>query len=89
MATTIQQIPTHVAKIFARDPRIVAVREYEDGFVPNSYYWPAPGTAREWVVQEDGTVKEFTLVYDRKRSFGRGPKLVGYSERRGRLASIW
>lgn len=86
---TIIQLPTTVAEMFARDARIVTVREYTDGFVPNSYNWPAPGTAQEWVKREDGTIEERTVTYDRKRSHGRGPKMVGYSERGGRLASRW
>lgn len=79
--------PDWVREVFGADPRIVTVREYADGWVPHAYRWPAPGTAAEWVRDDDGNITARTFAYDRKRSRGRGPTWVAYSARGGRLAS--
>jgi hypothetical protein len=70
-------------QIFSSDERIARVVEYEDGFVPLSYRWPAPGTRK--VYFRDGTI--ISERYDRKRIKGRGPNWVAFSARNGRLAS--
>ncbi len=72
---------TDVQKIFDADPRIVAVRIYEDGWVPNAYKWPAPGHAVEF--SRDGNFK--ALTYDRKRPHARGPNWVARSAKGGTL----
>lgn len=79
------QIPSLWEAIDA-DRRIQSAVIYCDGWVPNSYRYSAPGrcvrlvrTAKGWEAVE-GT-------YDRKRSYGRGPYWVAFSERGGRLAS--
>lgn len=62
------------------DERIKTVTDYrEDGFVPNSYKWPAPGTRKVW--HRDGRVE--SEPYDRKRSGGVGPYLVAKSAKGG------
>ncbi|MCK9569044.1 hypothetical protein M0R72_08890 [Candidatus Pacearchaeota archaeon] len=45
---------------------------YPDGFVPNAYGWPAPGTRIVVTRQADGTFAHRSETYDRKRSYGRG-----------------
>lgn len=70
-------------QIFNRDGRIVEIREYLDGWAPNSYRWPAPGKFR--TTRRNGVV--YYGTYDRKRSHGRGPSLVAFSARGGRLYS--
>ena len=59
------------------------VTEYTDGFVPNAYRWPAPGTRILYF--RNG--KEKREGYDRKRSRGRGPQWVAFSEKGGRILS--
>lgn len=76
-----------VTTIFARDPRIVRVRVFTGGWVPNSYGYPCLRKATEYIRGDDGTINQHTVVYDAKRSYGRGPRWVAYSERGGRLAS--
>lgn len=71
------------ATIFARDERIVEIVEYLDGFVPNSYKWPAPGT--RIIHRRDGS--SYTTRYDRKRKRGQGPAWVAMSAAGGRLIS--
>lgn len=75
--------PAAVSALFARDARIVTVRHYVDGFVPNSYRWSAPGTWTEY--RRDGST--VTGRYDRKRSGGRAAAFVGRSEAGGTLAT--
>lgn len=75
--------PSKVQTMFNSDERIVRVVYYENGWVPNSYKWRAPGSCTVYL--RDGTVKPDT--YDRKRSGGAGPLMVGFSEKGGRLAS--
>jgi hypothetical protein len=65
--------PQEIKRIFASDPRITRIVEYLDGWVPMSYRWPARGKYN--VYTRDGTTQ--TGEYDRKRSGGRGPRLVG------------
>lgn len=81
--STITAVPASVKRMFASDERIVTVVRYDDGFVPNSYRYRCPGTAT--VFHRDGRIEE--REYDRKRSYGIGPRMVGFSERGGRLAS--
>ena len=76
-----------VRGLMKRDPRIVTVRSYDSGWVANKYSWPAPGKAREWNLQEDGTLKFHTISYDRKRPHGAGPNWTALSAAGGRLAS--
>jgi len=45
---------------------------YPEGFVPNAYRWPAPGTRTVVTRQADGTFTVRTESYDRKRSYGLG-----------------
>lgn len=77
------------AKAAARkDPRIVEINFYPDGWVPMSYRWPSPGVmlvyrrngAQHWVLHSEKKI-------DRKRHHGRGPKWVALSAAGGRLAS--
>jgi hypothetical protein len=64
-------------------PRVVCVREYHDGWVPNAYKWPAPG--KMTTHYRDGTAT--AGKYERKRSRGRGPNWVALSVKGGRLTS--
>lgn len=74
--------PEVIAAVFDHDTRIVEVVHYEDGFVPNAYNWPAPGTRR--IYRRDGSVR--TEGYDRKRSRrGKWHTLVGRSAKGGCL----
>jgi len=74
--------------ILADHPSAVRAVEYLDGWVPNSYRWPAPGTAREWRLDADtGEWVSRAVSYDRKRSYGVGPDVVVYSADGGRLDS--
>lgn len=79
--------PTAPHVFFTQDPRVTRVVEYTDGFVPNSYKWPAPGTCTVHERLKDGTFRTSSGSYDRKRSHGRGPSAVGFSARNGRLLS--
>ena len=71
-----------MAERVKRDPRIVTVRYYDDGWVSNSYRYAAPGTGTEYSANGKAT-----FTYDRKRSGGKGPRWVAFSARGGRLAS--
>jgi len=88
MTVPLASLPADIRQVFAQDPRIRYVRVYDEGWLPNSYRWPAPGRAREYERLPDGTFRDGTLEYDRKRSHARGPLIVGYSARRGVLASL-
>ena len=70
-------------EIFASDDRICSVIVYHDGFVPNSYRWPAPGRRTRYSRNGEKVEEK----YDRKRSHGNGPRWVALSEKGGRLAS--
>ena len=72
---------TDIKAIFDSDPRIVSVREYPEGFVANAYKWPAPRVAFEHY--RDGVVER--VLYDAKRSHGRGPSWVAKSAKGGTL----
>lgn len=85
---TSPSIPVEVATLLERDSRIVRVVEYTQGFVPNRYRFRAPGTARIYRAMPDGSITVVEAGYDRKRSGGRGPRFVGFSERGGRLVSV-
>jgi len=76
-------MPDHIRAAFDADPRIVRVREFHDGWVANSYRYPAPGSCDDW--SRDGSVTHH--AYDRKRAYGQGPRIIGYSARGGRLLS--
>ena len=82
MTTT--AFPAAVSAMFAADERIVEVKHYEAGFVPNSYKWKAPGAFTTY--RRDGST--VTGTYDRKRSGGKGAAFVGKSAAGGTLASI-
>lgn len=71
---------------FFENPRVQTVVLYADGFVPNRYRYPAPGRGLRHTRFADGFRTE-EVTYDRKRSGGRGPKAVGFSDRGGRLVS--
>ena len=76
-----------VRGLIKRDSRIVTVRSYDSGWVAKKYGWPAPGKARQWDLQEDGTLKFRTFGYDRKRTHGAGPNWTALSAAGGRLAT--
>lgn len=78
--------PYAVDAAFA-DPRVVRVRHYEAGWVPNAYRWPAPGTGTEYWLDADGALHAARFGYDRKRPYGKAPRVVGYSAKGGRLYS--
>lgn len=75
--------PKEIQQIFASDARIVRVVEYCDGWVANAYRSRAPGQST--VYMRDGTSVKAT--YDRKRQYGRGPRIVAFSAKGGRLTS--
>jgi len=74
---------TEIKAEFEKDERVMSIRVYHDGWVPNAYKYRAPG--RMTTYYRDG--REVGGAYDRKRSRGVGPYLVAFSERDGRLAS--
>lgn len=86
MTTTIT-LPIDLTKALDSDARIVRAVIYEDGWVPNSYRYAAPGKATVVTRAEGGRLEMSETTYDRKRSHGRGPRWVAFSERGGRLAS--
>jgi hypothetical protein len=77
------EFPEEIQAIFASDDRIVRVVEYKSGWVANAYRARAPGRCK--VYTRDGTTSDAT--YDRKRAYGRGPRIVGFSAKNGRLTS--
>ena len=64
------------------DPHIYRIKIHLDGFVPNSYKWPAPGKMRIWSKDEDGKWWETAGSYDRKTSYGRGDDVMTWTRRR-------
>lgn len=68
-------------------PEVDHVRVYSQGWVANSYRWPARGTGQLWSRLADGSADEEDFTYDRKRPYGRGPRLVAFSARSGVLYS--
>jgi hypothetical protein len=82
-----QHVPTNIDDIFASDARIVEVRVYDAGFVPNSYKYRAPGEGTLYRKIAADRVEVYSFIYDRKRSHGRGPRLVAVSAKGGRLYS--
>ena len=75
-------------KAASRDSRIVEIKIYPDGWVPNKYKRPAPGERHVFKRRANGTWKMVaTEQIDRKRSGGRGPAWVAMSETGGRIAS--
>lgn len=77
-----ENFPLEIQRIFASDTRITRVVEYLDGWVANAYRSRAPGQSN--VYTRDGVVSS---TYDRKRAHGRGPRIVAFSAKGGRLAS--
>ena len=47
MSTT-NRIPTDALKAARKDPRIIMIIVYADGWVPNSYRWPMLGWSHSW-----------------------------------------
>lgn len=75
-----------IKQIFLSDERIKSMNIYQ-GFVPNSYRWPI---LRSGVcVNRSGKLNlTFNILkYDAKRSHGKGPTWVAFSEKGGRLRS--
>ena len=90
--TDTNRIHTDALAAARKDPRIVIIVVYADGWVPNSYTYPARGKSYFWSRPPVGGVtprrwKCSQGVYDRKRSYGEGPRWVAISSRNGRLAS--
>lgn len=86
------RIPTDALKAARKDPRIVKIVAYTDGWVSNSYRWPAFGLLHYWQrpTSDRKPRRRWTHAvgeYDRKRPFGRGPHWVAFSSAGGRLAS--
>ena len=82
-------LPPEALAAANEDPRIVEIVDYTDvDWVPLSYRWPAPGTARVFTRMDQFSPWEETDVrrFDRKRSRGRGPKWVANSLRGGHHA---
>lgn len=78
-----EYMESEITQIFLQDPRIYYIVHYDEGFVPNSYYYKCNREAK--VYYRDG---RFGIQsYDAKRSNGRGPTYVGFSIRGGRLFS--
>ena len=92
MSTT-NRIPTDALKAARKDPRIVKIIVYVDGWVPNAYTHRARGTYHFWrrlPVDECEGPRRWTHntgQYDRKKSFGIGPWWVATSAHNGKLAS--
>ena len=84
---TPETIPTEIASVFSADPRIVRVHVYASGWVPNSYHWPAPGAGVRYERRPEGWITDEPMTYDRKRPYGKAPRVVGYSAKGGRLYS--
>ena len=63
----IEEAVNNGKKALAENPSKKVALVYPDGFVPNSYRWPAP--AQRVRVTDDGYSIE---SYDRKRSHGAG-----------------
>lgn len=83
------QRPPKAVSAHRRDKRIVKISVYLDGWVPNSYSWPAEGTRVDWERNDKGYWIRTLRSYDRKRSNGEGPFWVAFSKRNGRLASCY
>ena len=81
-----RNMPEEIKAAIRADRRIVAVREYLSGWVPNSYRYPKAGVTRYWSIT-DGRWSPAEGSYDQKRSHGIGPRWVGYSASGGTLRS--
>ena len=82
------QCPQRAKAAARKDPRITEIAVYPDGWVPNSYKWPAPG--RRVVFGRNGSghwIIDRVEGIDRKCSFGARTEWVAKSEKGGRLAS--
>jgi hypothetical protein len=71
-------------KVMVEGSDVAEIWHHEDGFVANAYRWPAPGTRRIARRIEGGWIL-LTEGYDRKRSFGRGPRYAAKSAVGGHL----
>ena len=80
--------PDAAKKAARKDKRIVQIRVFPDGWLPNSYNWPAAG--RRFIFERNGA-RQWRLArvegIDRKRAHGEGPEWTAVSERGGTLAS--
>ena len=85
-ARVLREMPNDVKIAIRRDRRIHRVTVYRDGWVSNSYGYTAPGTTRVYALV-DGKWTATDGTYDRRRSYGEGPRWVSFSEAGGRLAS--
>ena len=74
-------VPETIQRIFDSNPNVVKVTVAEDGFVPNSYKWPAPGTRT--VYMRNGVIRQ--EKYDRKRSYGKGNQIVAWTAKGGHV----
>jgi hypothetical protein len=79
MKLTKEQINEAIAdgiEALSNNPKKKVAFVYPDGFVPNSYQWPAP--AQRVIVRviarlgKTPLCRSFLDSYDRKRSYGRG-----------------
>lgn len=70
-------------EIMSTNDRVAYVTIYPDGFVPNAYKWRCSRT--RYTIDRNGNV--ISSKYDGKRSGGRGPQIVAFSEKHGRLYS--
>lgn len=70
-----------ISAIFAADPRVTKIREFS-GWVPNAYKWRCRRKAFDHY-----PTKSVEVSYDAKRSGGKGPSWVAYSDCGGRLFS--
>jgi hypothetical protein len=64
-----------IAAALTPDDVAVTIRHYHNGFVPNSYRYPAPGKFSELRITGAGAVVT-EGKYDRKRSNGNGSTLI-------------
>lgn len=86
MNSGIEEIPQEIRDLFASDVRISYIKAYLGGWVAMAYKWPSPGTGVMYTRPEGRFIAQ-GFSYDRKRPHGRGPRLVGFSAKGGRLVS--
>ena len=73
-----------IQNFFASNPKVASIIFFKEGFVPNSYKWPAP--AMGIIVFSD--MKTKPSLYDRKRPYGAGSIFSAKSEKGGTLRSV-